>query len=193
LDNLTVVVKAFDVYMNPIDLPPSATVDSTGRAQVLNQGQGVWNIITLDDGSQTITITAGSVNEERSIQVEGNLGGFFKAGGPLYYVGAGLIVIVLIVILGLLVMTLRGGDSDYDDDDEYSYEDQDEAPSGPAPGPTGPAPGSKSVPELSVETEDTSWQVDHRVDDDGTEWAEDKNGTWFYRQPGENDWDEWTE
>jgi hypothetical protein len=193
LDNLTVVVKAFDVYMNPIDLPPSATVDSTGRAQVLNQGQGVWNIIILDDGSQTITITVGSVNEERSIQVEGNLGGFFKAGGPLYYVGAGLIVIVLIVILGLLVMTLRGGDSDYDDDDEYSYEDQDEAPSGPAPGPTGPAPGSKSVPELSVETEDTSWQVDHRVDDDGTEWAEDKNGTWFYRQPGENDWDEWTE
>ena len=98
-----------------------------------------------------------------------------------------------LVILGLLVLTLRGGDTDYDDDDDYSYDSDDEAPSGPAPGPNGPAPGAKSIPEIEPVAEDTSWQAEHRVDDDGTEWAEDENGTWWYRQEGEGEWGEWTE
>ena len=34
---------------------------------------------------------------------------------------------------------------------------------------------------------------DPHVDDDGTEWAEDENGTWWYRQEGEGEWGEWTE
>jgi hypothetical protein len=45
------------------------------------------------------------------------------------------------------------------------------------------------VPEIVQE--DTAWQVDHRVDDEGTEWAEDENGTWWYRQEGDTDWGEW--
>jgi hypothetical protein len=49
------------------------------------------------------------------------------------------------------------------------------------------------VPELEPVADDTSWQVEHRVDDDGTEWAEDENGTWWYRQEGEGEWGEWTE
>ena len=201
LSNFTVTVKAFDMYLNQIEVPPSADVDATGRAEVLQQGPGVWNVITLDDGQQTVTITAGKVTEERNIQVEGNIGGFFKAGGPLYYVGTGLLVIVSIVILGLLVSMLRGGDSGYDDDDEeYDYDDDDESnvptgptpgPSGPAPvsGPSGPAPEAKEVPR--IEEEDSSWQVEHRVDDDGTEWAQDENSTWWYRQEGDADWGEW--
>jgi len=193
LGNFTVTVKAFDVYLNQIPIPSSTNVDATGRAEVLNQGQGVWNIVTLDDGPQTITITAGKVSEERTVEVNGNVGGFFKAGGALYYVGAVLIAIVSLVILVLLVFTLRGGDTDYDDDDEYTYDSDDDDPSGPAPGPTGPAPGAKSIPEIEPVAEDTSWQVEHRVDDDGTEWAEDENGTWWYRQEGEGEWGEWTE
>jgi regulator of replication initiation timing len=35
------------------------------------------------------------------------------------------------------------------------------------------------------------WQVDHRIDDDGVEWAEDETGNWYYRRPGESDWTEW--
>ena len=35
------------------------------------------------------------------------------------------------------------------------------------------------------------WQVNHRVDDDGVEWAEDEMGDWYYRRPGESDWTEW--
>ena len=200
LSNFTITVKAFDVYMNQIDVPPSADVDATGRAEVLQQGAGVWNVITLDDGAQTVTISAGKVTEERTINVEGNIAGFFKAGGPLYYVGAVLIGIVSIVIVGLLVSILRSGDDDYDDDDDDDYDDDDDDAPQPsstqrsAPstaGPTGPAPVDKEVPKIT--NEDTSWQQDHRVDDEGTEWAEDENGTWWYRQQGEGDWSEWTE
>jgi len=193
LGNFTVTVKAFDIYLNPIPIPSSANVDVTGRGEVLNQGQGVWNVITLDDGQQTISITAGKVSEERTVEVVGNVGGFFKAGGALYYVGAVLIAIVGLVILGLLVSTLRGGDEDYDDDDEYSYDSEDDTPSGPAPGPTGPAPGVKPIPKIEPVVEDTSWQVEHRVDDDGTEWAQNEEGIWYYRSEGDGEWDEWTE
>ena len=34
---------------------------------------------------------------------------------------------------------------------------------------------------------------DHRVDDDGTEWAEDDAGSWWYREPGGSEWAEWTD
>jgi len=217
LGTFTVTVSAFDAYENSIPVPASTNVDSTGRAEVLAQGQGVWKVVTLDSGSQTVTVTSGKVSESVEFEVTGNVGGFFKAGGPLYYVGAVLVAIIALVVVGLLVVALRGGDTDYDDyDDEDDYEDGAPSPSakgpsgpapgaagptGPAPGPSGPAPGPsgpapKVVPEVEPEAEpeeDTSWMADHRVDDDGTEWAEDENGTWYYRQTDETEWSEWTE
>jgi hypothetical protein len=212
LGTFTVTVSAFDAYENPIEVPASTNVDSTGRAEVLAQGQGVWKVVTLDSGSQTITVTSGKVSESVDVEVVGNVGGFFKAGGPLYYVGAVLVAIIAVVILGLLVVTLRGGDTDYDDydddeDDGYEPVRPSEGPSGPAPGPSGPAPGPSGPapgpsgpaptpepqPEVEAEEEDTSWMKEHRVDDDGTEWAEDENGTWWYRQADETEWSEWTE
>jgi hypothetical protein len=214
LGTFTVTVSAFDAYENSIPVPASTNVDSTGRAEVLAQGQGVWKVVTLDSGSQTVTVTSGKVSESVEFEVTGNVGGFFKAGGPLYYVGAVLVAIIALVVVGLLVVALRGGDTDYDDyDDEDDYEDgapspSAKGPSGPAPGPSGPAPGPsgpapgpsgpapKVVPEVEPEAEpeeDTSWMADHRVDDDGTEWAEDENGTWYYRQTDETEWSEWTE
>jgi hypothetical protein len=210
LDSFTVTVLAFDAFENPIPVPASTNVDSTGRAEVLAQGQGVWKVVTLDSGPQTVTVTSGKVSESLEYEVVGNVGGFFKSGGPLYYVGAVLLAIIVVVVLGLLVVTLRGGDTDYEDydDEEDDYEDEAPSrtaaagptgpapgPSGPAPGPSGPAPGPSGpapTPEPEPE-EDTSWMNDHRVDDDGTEWAEDENGTWWYRQPDETEWSEWTE
>jgi hypothetical protein len=144
-------------------------------------------------------VTSGKVSESQEYEVVGNVGGFFKAGGPLYYVGAGLLAIILIVVVGLLVVTLRGGDTDYED---YDDDDEDDdgyrsaaGPTGPAPGPTGRAPGPSGpapTPEPEPE-EDTSWIKEHRVDDDGTEWAEAEDGTWFYRQPDETEWSEWND
>ena len=199
LGEFTVTVLAFDAYNNPIAVPASTNVDSTGRAETLAQGQGVWKVVTLDSGPQTITVTSGKVSESQEYEVVGNVGGFFKAGGPLYYVGAGLLAIILIVVVGLLVVTLRGGDTDYED---YDDDDEDDdgyrsaaGPTGPAPGPTGRAPGPSGpapTPEPEPE-EDTSWIKEHRVDDDGTEWAEAEDGTWFYRQPDETEWSEWND
>ncbi|MFB1037738.1 MAG: hypothetical protein QMC50_00780, partial [Candidatus Poseidoniaceae archaeon] len=205
LGEFTVNVTAFDEFWNKIPVPPSTLVDSTGRAEVLNQGDGVWRIITLDEGSQTITVKSGQVSEEKTFTVTGTLEGFFEAGGILYYVGAFLAAAIGIVLLIVLRIVLSGNDDDDWDDDEDEEEDADErtaerrkptrggasGPSGPAPasGPSGPAP--VPMPEPEPEENDYSQDESYRVDDEGTEWWEDDAGTWWYRQQGEADWAQW--
>ena len=204
--SLTVTVQAFDRFANPIPVPSSARVDATGRGTVESTGLGTWKITTLDSGAQTITVSAGQVSENFEIEVTGTFGGFFAAGGPLYYVGAVLIGLIAAVVLGLLVMAMRSGRGGDDWDDDYDDEDDEDeprargpsgpapGPSGPAPGPSGPAPGtgpSDPPPQEEEEKEDTSWMVDHRTDDDGTEWAQNEDETWYYREPGQTDWVEW--
>ena len=201
---IDVTVLAFDRFANPIPVPSSARVDATGRGTVESTGQGTWTVTTLDSGTQTITVTAGQVSEDYTIEVTGTLGGFFAAGGTLYYIGAVLIGLIVAVVLGLLVMAMRSGRGGDDWDDDYDDEDDEpqaaRGPSGPAPGPSGPAPGpsgpapaagpSGPPPQDEVE-EDTSWIVEQRTDDDGTDWAQSEDGTWYYREPGQSDWTEW--
>ena len=205
--SITVTVQAFDRFANPIPVPSSARVDATGRGTVESTGLGTWKVTTLDSGAQTITVSAGQVSENFEIEVTGTFGGFFAAGGALYYVGAVLIGLIAAVLLGLLVMAMRSGRGDDDWDDDYDDEDDEDeprpargpsgrapGPSGPAPGPSGPAPGtgpSDPPPQEEEEKEDTSWMVDHRTDDDGTEWAQSEDETWYYREPGQSDWVEW--
>jgi hypothetical protein len=212
--SIEVTVQAFDRFANPIPVPSSARVDATGRATVESTGLGTWKVTTLDSGPQTITVSAGQVSENYEIEVSGTFGGFFAAGGALYYVGAVLIGLIVAVVLVLLVMALRSGrdeddwDDDYDDDDDEPTPSRGpsgpapaKGPSGPAPGPSGPAPGTGpsgpapgptgSPPVEEEEKEDTSWMVDNRVDDDGTEWAQSEDETWYYREPGQSDWVEW--
>ncbi|MCS5532792.1 MAG: DNRLRE domain-containing protein [Candidatus Poseidoniaceae archaeon] len=203
LGEFTVSVTAYDEYWNEIPVPPSTLVDSTGRAEVLNQGDGVWRIITLDEGSQSITVNSGQVNEERTFTVTGTLEGFFEAGGILYYVGAFLAAAIGIVLLIVLKMVLTGNDDEWDEEDEYDDEDDEPiaerrkptrgggaGPTGPA-GPAGPAP----TPEPEPEPEQTDFTKDesYRVDDEGTEWWEDEAGTWWYRQQGDADWEQWVD
>jgi hypothetical protein len=168
-------------------------------------GPGQWRVTTLDSGPQTITVTAGTVSENREIEVTGTFGGFFAAGGALYYVGAVLVGLIAVVLLGLLGMALRSGRGDddwddYDEDDEGDSTPTARGPSGPAPGtgPSGPAPGTSpgtsgpsGPPPEAEEKEDTSWMVEHRVDDDGTEWAQNEDETWYYKEPGQTDWIVW--
>ena len=196
--SIDVTVRAFDRYANEIPVPSSARVDSTGRGTVESTGQGTWKVTTLESGPQTITVSAGQVSEDYQIEVTGTIGGFFAAGGALYYIGAVLLGLIVAVLLVLLFMAFRSGDDD-DWDDDYEDEDDDDespsarGPSGPAPGPSGPAPGSgpSGPPPQEEEKEDTSWMVEHRVDDDGTEWAQSEDETWYYREPGQSDWNEW--
>jgi hypothetical protein len=212
--SIDVTVEAKDMFYNPIPVPSSARVDSTGRGTVKELGPGQWRVTTLDSGPQTITVTAGQVSEDVEIEVTGTFGGFFAAGGALYYVGAVLIGLIAVVLLVLLVMALRSGRGDDDWDDDYDEDEEDstptargpsgpapgKGPSGPAPGtgPSGPAPGTgpsgpgpSSPPPEAEEKEDTSWMVEHRVDDDGTEWAQNEDETWYYREPGQTDWVVW--
>ena len=212
--SIDVTVEAKDMFYNPIPVPSSARVDSTGRGTVKELGPGQWRVTTLDSGPQTITVTAGQVSEDVEIEVTGTLGGFFAAGGALYYVGAVLIGLIAVVLLVLMVMALRSGRGDDDWDDDYDEDEEDstptargpsgpapgKGPSGPAPGtgPSGPAPGTgpsgpapSNPPQEAEEKEDTSWMVEHRVDDDGTEWAQNEDETWYYREPGQTDWVVW--
>ena len=212
LESLDVSIRAFDAFDNEIDVPGSIQVESTGRGTAMMTSSDFWTITTLDDGPQTITVSVGAVRVNAEINVEGNLAGFFEAGGTLYYVGAGLLAIVAVVLLGLLVMFMRGGSTDDWDDEDEDDDDDDDAPSGPtgrapgpsgpapgpsgpAPGPTGPAPGPAGPPaeEAPVEEAEEEAEIETSVDEDGTEWWEDEDGTWWYRLAGEEEWQEYNE
>ena len=162
----------------------------------------LWSVTTLDDGPQTITVSVGAVRVNEEITVDGNLQGFFEAGGTLYYVGAGLLGLVGVVLLGLGVSFMRNNrmsddwdDDDYDDeDDERPSVQPSSGPTGPAPGPTGPAPGPSGPPaEEAPPEEEEEEELETTFDEDGTEWWEDDDGTWWYRNPGEEDWQEYSE
>ena len=118
----------------------------------------------------------------------------FESGGTLYYAGGILALLVVLVLLVVVVMVLRSGGSEYDDDDEDDdYEYQPDTSQAQAPGPIGPGPGGPSGPPPSSQSAQEDWMMDHRVDDDGTEWAEDNAGIWWFREPGTQDWTEWTD
>ena len=212
LETLTIKVQAFDEYGNEINMPLGARIDTTGRADVNYLGNGVWELETLDEGEQSATIVVGSITETFTYTVEGNLAGFFAAGGPLYYAGAGLIALVVIALLVFAVRFLRGDGDYYDDDedDDFSYDfdgitnksspskETRSAPTPPAQPPSRPEPVVVESPEPEhveeySEEEDTSWMADYRVEDDGTEWGETDDGVWYYREVNSDEWIEWTE
>ena len=100
-------------------------MDSTDRGNIKYLGNGVWELETLDEGEHSATIVIGSITETFTYNVEGNLAGFFAAGGPLYYAGAGLLGLIAIALLIVVVRLIRG-DEDYsnDDEDEDFYNDE---------------------------------------------------------------------
>ena len=195
LETFEIEVHTFDAWENEIPVPPETQVKLTGRMTAEAGANGFWTITTLDDSEQTVTVSVDGVEVSDTIVVEGNFMGFFESGGTLYYAGGVLAILVVLVLLVVIIMVLRSGSSEYEDDeddDDYEYEDESQKPAavGPSgPGPSGPGPGGP--PPSAPVKED--WMSDHRVDDDGTEWAEDENGSWWYREPGASDWDEWTD
>ena len=210
LEKLTVTVEVYDEYWNRIIVPQNARVDTTDSdGEVTYLGNGVWELETLDEGAHSATIVVGSITETFTYDVEGNLAGFFAAGGALYYVGAGLIGLIVVALLVFLVRLVRGDGEYYDDEDEeddYSYE-QDSKPAKdftkttisntpvvPTP-PTSPPSQQEEVTEEpeDIEEEELSWAVDYRVEDDGTEWGQTDEEIWYYRESGSDEWVEWTE
>ncbi|RAH14923.1 MAG: hypothetical protein CMB20_002300 [Methanobacteriota archaeon] len=187
LESFRIEVKTYDGWENQIPVPPETVVKLTGRMTAEREGQtGNWTITTLDDGEQSVTIAVHNKEETGKIMVDGTFLGFFEAGGTLYYAGGVLAILVMIVLLVVIIMVLRSGESDYDDDDdEYDDdEEEEEQASRPTAGPSGPPP-------TIVEPQREDWMSDLRMDDDGTAWAEDQNGNWYYQEPGSNDWESW--
>ena len=84
LESLTIQVEAYDEFWNKISIPDSARIDSTGRSDISYLGNGVWELETLDEGEQSATIVIGSITETFTYNVEGNIAGFFAAGGSHY-------------------------------------------------------------------------------------------------------------
>ena len=206
LESIIVEIKAYDEYWNIIPVPESARIDSTDRGDIKYQGNGVWKLETLDEGEHSATVVIGSITETFTYNVEGNLAGFFAAGGPLYYVGAVLIALIVVALLIFLIRLVRGDDDYYDDDDEDYDDDQpatqvkdfsqpriSQAPTVPTPPPQPPSPEPEIVEEEPDIEEDNSWMADYRVEDDGTEWGQTEDGVWYYREAGSEEWVEWTE
>ena len=209
LESITVEVEAYDEYWNRIAVPDSARIDTTDRGTVKYLGNGIWELETLDDGEHSATIVVGSITETFIYNVEGNLAGFFAAGGPLYYVGAGLLGLIVIALLVFVIRLVRGDEDYYDDEDDEDYYDNEgsiskdfsqprisQAPTVPTPPPQPPETESeKELEEVEeeVEEEDTSWMADYRVEDDGTEWGQSEDGVWYYREVESDNWIEWTE
>ena len=209
LDSLSISVTAFDEYWNIIDVPASSRVEATGRGEVTNNGQGNWDIETLDEGKQTATITVGSVSQQVNYTVEGNLGGFFAAGGSLYYVGAGLVLLIALAVVAVGFRFLRGSGDYYDDEEEEDYDfgyDVDTAVSSaavvntqevarpPSSPPTKPEPVSEPEVEVEQESEGSEdWMIDYRIEDDGTEWGQADDEAWYYRESGQSEWVEWSD
>ncbi|MDP6333835.1 MAG: hypothetical protein QF479_04290, partial [Candidatus Poseidoniaceae archaeon] len=208
LDSLSISVVAFDEYWNLIDVPASSRVEATGRGDVINNGQGNWKIETLDEGKQTATITVGSVTQQVNYTVEGNIAGFFAAGGSLYYVGAGLVILIALAVVAVGFRFLRGSGDYYDDEDEDDYDfgyNVDSVVSSvastpqavarpPSSPPTKPEPISKPEPEVEQDSgESEDWMIDYRVEDDGTEWGQADDEVWYYRESGQSEWVEWSD
>ena len=208
LETLTVSIEVYDEYWNPISVPENSRVDTTDRGDVTYLGNGVWELETLDEGGHSATIVIGSLTETFTYDVEGNLAGFFAAGGPLYYVGAGLIGLIVVALLVFLVRLVRGDGEYYDEDDEddYSYTQDSEpakdftqttiskTPVVPTPPTRPPSQPEEAVVESEDQNdEDLTWAVDYRIEDDGTEWGQTDEEIWYYRESGSDDWVEWTE
>lgn len=186
-ESLMVEIKAFDAWGNEITLGRSnkVVVDANLRSDVSYQTASSYKVTPLDEGTLEIVITVDGVSENHQVEVIGTISGFFAAGGTLYYVGAGLIGIIVLVLLVVIVLVLRSGSDDYDDyDDEYDDEEEEDDPKDYV---------SRIVDEAPQSQDTAEGDDSYRVDEDGTEWWEDEHGVWWFREPGVEDWSEWTE
>ena len=191
-ETVTISLTAFDDYGNPVAVPTGSAlvVEATGRGEVTEVNSTTFAVETLDEGEHTIsvsTVISGQIVSNSVIyNVSATIPGFFASGGPLYYVAGGLGAFVIVVLLVLVIVLFRRSTEGYDEEDweEDDEEDGEVRKSDP------------EIPELESATESTQstdGDDSYRVDDDGTEWWEDEHGIWWFKEPGDEDWQEWSE
>ena len=191
---ITVDIRAFDGFGNEIPVADSAYLDKGNELHTMNKvNKSQWTVYMLAEGTTTITVVAENVHVSEAITVQGNLLGFFEAGGWLYYLGAALGAFILLGIIVVLVVLLRRGGDDEDDYDDYYEEeeehfDEDEVESYDEP--TVSEAGYGGAEEYPA-TDAGEGDQPISVDEDGTEWWEDDEGVWWYRSPDMEDWAVW--
>ena len=194
-------VRTFDEFGNEIPVPPELKIEVTGEMIITEVNSSAWEIVAVEAGTHMVIVKVDGIEESGEVVVTQTIAGFFAAGGTLYYAGAGLGALIILVLLVVIVMVMRSGEDD--EWDEYEDDDEEEERSRGSlrldrpnidtllnPSQAGP---SSPPPQQEIPEEDTSWMADHRVDDDGTEWGQDSEGVWYYRDPGSSDWDEWVD
>ena len=194
-------VRTFDEFGNEIPVPPSIKIEVTGEMIITDVNSSSWEIVAVEAGTHMVIVKIGTIEESGEVTVTQTIAGFFAAGGTLYYAGAGLGALIILVLLVVIVMVMRSGEDDewdeYEDDEEEEERgrgslrlDRPNIDTLLNPSQEGP---SSPPPQQEIPEEDNSWMTEHRVDDDGTEWGQDSEGVWYYRDPGSSDWNEWVD
>jgi hypothetical protein len=191
---ITVDITAFDGFGNEIPVPFTAYLDKGNELhRETKENRSQWTVYMLAEGATTITVVAENVHVSQDITVQGNLLGFFEAGGWLYYLGAALGAFILMGIIVVLVVLLRRAGDDEDEYDDY-FEEEDEFADEPAADayeePTVEEAGYGGVEEHDAEDAGEA-DPSISVDEDGTEWWEDEEGVWWYRSGDMEDWAVW--
>jgi len=193
-------VRTFDDFGNEIPVPPSIEIEVTGKMVIAQVNSTSWEIMAVEAGSHMVIVKVGSVEESGEVLVTQTIGGFFAAGGPLYYAGAGLGVIIILVLLGVIVMVMRSGNDD--EWDEYEDDEEEERGRGSLrlnkpnidalinPSSTMNAPQPIEEPPEEPQEESSEGIT---TDENGTEWYEDEVGVWWSREQGMDDWTEFHE
>jgi len=193
---ITVDITAFDGFGNEIPVPYTAYLDKGNELHRENkENRSQWTVYMLAEGTTTITVVAENVHVSQDVTVQGNLLGFFEAGGWLYYLGAALGAFILLGIIVVLVVLLRrAGDEEDEYDDYFEEEDEfaDELAADAYEEPTVEEAGYGGVEEHAAEDAGEA-DPSISVDEDGTEWWEDEEGVWWYRSGDMDDWAVWEE
>ena len=195
---VTIDVEGFDQYGNPVPVQVTDMFDniqdSLNQVQTEKFNETSASMYMLSEGLNQVVICAdgsladdNNVCDEVKISVGGTLSGFFEANAPWSWVGLSAVVALLIGVMLVVVVLMRRGDSDdeYDEDDIFEDEEYDV----PAASPVVESQ-TQAASEGDFNAED---DPEYRVDEDGTEWWQDDDQVWWYRDPGMDDWAEWTE
>ena len=199
---ISIVVEGFDQFDNPVPLTQELQIfipeDGSDLNQILLTGDGrtTADVYMLNEGSNSVQVCSGSggtiCDDPLAISVEGTMGGFFEANSPWSWIGLAAMVTLLLGVLAVVVVLMRRGDQDdeYDEDEDYFEDDYQDAPQAPD---TPSEPYSAPAVEEEYAVEDNGITVD----EDGTKWYEDDEGTWWCLEPGMEDipenWFEWKE
>ena len=196
---ITFTIEGFDVANNPVPLTNEIEMfiaeDSDNLNRVISVNETSAEVYMLNEGVNSVTVCSGPqvCDDPLVIRVESTISGFFESNSPWSWVGLSALVALLLGVVALVVVLARRGNED-DEYDEDFFED--EAYDVPAEAPSVPESYSEPEPQADYNATDDS-DDGYTVQEDGSTWFEDEDGTWWVLEPGMEDvpenWVPWEE